>query len=68
MTAKTEKNFLVQDLSGRGYANTLSETDLRDRWDLEQLDDDEDITLGDFIETAELGDEWQEFTVKITRI
>ena len=62
-----EKNFFIKDLSGRGYTANLSDEDLRSGWDLEEVDDYSEISLGEFIDTAEVGDNWSTNSIKITR-
>ena len=61
-----EKEFMVKDKTGRGFVSTLDESDLLERWDLEEQDD-YDVTLGEFIDEAEIGDEWETRDTKITR-
>lgn len=54
-----EKRFLVKDHSGRGFAVTLPISDVRERWDRNfknDPDDEWEETLGDWLESADVGD------------
>ncbi len=54
-----EKRFLVQDQSGRGIAVTLLFSEVRERFDLSfsnDLEDEFEETLGEWLEHAEVGD------------
>lgn len=63
----TEKNFFITDLSGRGYTSNLSDEDLRSNWNLEEVDVYSEESLGEFIDTAEVGDKWSTKSIKIIR-
>lgn len=67
-----EKRFLVKDLSGRGITVTLPLSDIRESWDLEYKNspnDDCEDSLGNWLETAEVGDTFanEEENVTFTR-
>ena len=65
-----EKEYFIVDHSGRGYKATLTESRMREVWDLGQVDDqDIDISLHDFLEIAEIGDIfYTEDNATITRV
>ena len=60
------KEFLVKDLSGRGFTSTLEKEDIEDTWDLSEEDDNTEQTLAEFLDEAEMGDNWETNSVKIT--
>jgi len=54
-----EKKFLVQDHSGRGIAVTLPLSEVRESFDLSfsnDLEDEFEETLGEWLEHADVGD------------
>jgi hypothetical protein len=54
-----EKQFLVKDLSGRGFVSILTLADFRANWDLDYSNDPEDLselTLGDWLADSSIGD------------
>jgi hypothetical protein len=54
-----DKRFLVKDHSGRGFAVTLPLSDIRERWDMSYSnspDDEFEDNLGDWLDSAEIGD------------
>lgn len=58
---KEQKEFLVKDLSGRGIVAKLRLSDFKERWDLSYSnnpDEENEPTLGDWLDSAELGDEY----------
>lgn len=62
-----QKTFLFKDLTGRGITSKLPATHIIANWDLEEQDDN-DITLRDFIETSDLGDTWITNNWQLTNI
>jgi hypothetical protein len=61
-----EKEFLIEDLSGRGYIATLTEEHIRKYYDLEQTCESTDYTLSDYLEIADIGKKFinKSFTIK----
>ncbi len=67
-----DKRFLVKDTSGRGIAVTLPISDVRERWDMDFKNDPDsewDDSLGDWLESADVGDTFlnEEDNVAFTR-
>lgn len=63
-----EKKFLSKDLSGRGEKSyTLTESHIRNTWDLDETDDD-DQSLEDFLDNSEDGDIWRNGTEYLENI
>ena len=59
MSELLEKKFLVKDHSGRGIASNLPLSHIREHWDMDSKNDEEDEwedTLGDWLESADVGD------------
>jgi hypothetical protein len=66
---EVEAEFFVQDKTGRGFNNTLSKKDLtedEDAWE-DETSWNEDITASDWAKSAEVGDIFENETIKITR-
>lgn len=62
------KKFFVKDHSGRGYHFQADENDIVMRLENE-LEDDQVVELEGFVETSEVGDEWNDnWVIGITRI
>ena len=61
-----EKQFLLVDKSGRGFTNTLDKSHIEKTWDLGEQDWSSEQTLGDFLESAEMGDVWETNSEKLT--
>ncbi len=56
-----EKQFMIRDHSGRGIVSTLPISHIRETWDLDYSNDPDDeyeTTLGEWLEDAEIGDEF----------
>ncbi len=68
VTESQDREFLIKDHSGRGFAGTRKHSELSENaWDFEQEDED-GLTLGDFLNTSEVGDIFQySTTISITR-
>ena len=64
---KPEREFLVVDKTGRGAKAKLDKGDIEQTWDISE-EDDNDLTLAEFLDEAEMGDTWETRTVKITCI
>lgn len=63
---KEKKLFKVFDKSGRSAKPYIfSRTHIEKHWDLDEEDWDSEVTLGDFLEDCETGDEWNTRTEKI---
>jgi hypothetical protein len=61
-----KKKFLVTDKSGRSSKlYILSQRHIETTWDTKQLDDNEEITLSNFLKQCNLGDIWQTRTAII---
>ncbi len=65
--------FLVKDLSGRGFAATLSLEDIQAKWDLGFSNDpanESEPTLGEWLKEAEIGEAFfhQEDHVSFIRV
>ncbi len=60
------KDFLVYDLSGRSAKPyKLDKEHIESTWDLDETDDDSEITLRDFINDCSIGSEWCTNSVKM---
>jgi hypothetical protein len=60
------KEFLVFDKSGRcDSAYPLNSLHIKKYWDLEEEDDDSEISLSEYLEDCTIGDEWNTNEVKI---
>lgn len=55
---KPGKLFLYRCHSGRGISNPLSEEHIRKTWNLATMNDDDEQSLEDFLDSAHNGDEW----------
>jgi len=65
-TKKQKKLFEVIDKSGRSAKPYIfSRAHIEKHWDLDEEDWDGEVTLGDFLEDCETGDEWNTRTEKI---
>jgi len=56
-----EKQFMIRDNSGRGIVSTLPISHIRETWDLafkDNPDDEYEMSLGEWLEDAEIGDEF----------
>jgi hypothetical protein len=54
------KEYLLKDHSGRGESRTMSYVDFVPHiWDLDSFNEDEDMSLGEFLSTAEIGDTFE---------
>ena len=54
------KQFLVFDKSGRSAKPyRLDITHLRETWDLDETDWDDEIALGEWLDDCEIGDRWE---------
>ena len=63
---KEKKLFKVFDKSGRSMdPYILSKKRIEKYWDLDEEDWDSEVTLGDFLEDCETGDEWNTQSEKI---
>jgi len=66
------KRFLVTDTSGRGMSVTLTIDEVREQWDTNYREDDEsdDVTLGEFLDSADTGDVFHntDDNVTLTRV
>lgn len=67
---RVNEEYFIKDLSGRGMTTTVSYGDLKKKWDIEQVsNDDEELTLMDWLLNAEVGDEFTTETNQIiTRV
>lgn len=53
------KDFLVYDLSGRSSKPyRLDKEHIERTWDLDEVDDDDEVSLGEYLESCDSGDEW----------
>lgn len=53
------RKYIVVDGSGRSAKPyNLTEKDIRKTWDLEETDEDDEQTLGEFLDDAEIDDSW----------
>lgn len=60
-----DKLFFWKDKSGRGFASPMTEQDLRE-WETEDTDWN-GKTLTEFLEEAEVGENWENAANEITR-
>lgn len=62
---KEEKYFLVTDKTGRSAKPyKLDKAHIEKTWDLEEVDDTSEQTLGEFLEDSYIGDTWSTNTEK----
>jgi hypothetical protein len=66
-SVKEEKYFLSEVDKDKDKYDCITESDLKDKWNLTEKSD-KGITLLDYIEDAEIGDRWILNTINITRI
>lgn len=69
---EAEKQFMVRDHSGRGIVSVLPVSHIKETWDCEYKNDPSDEweeTLGEWLDSADLGDEYhhQDEVVSIIR-
>lgn len=66
LSITNNKSFLVKDLSGRSSKPyKLDLNHILKHFDLDELDDYSGESLGDYIETCEVGDKWRSGAIKI---
>jgi DNA repair protein RadC len=68
-TETSEVRFLSKDHSGRGERPyILNESHIRKTWDLKEVGDDDETSLGDFLDNSEPGDKWQSGTESLENL
>lgn len=69
VTETSEVRFLSKDHSGRGERPyILNESHIRKTWDLKEVGDDDETSLGDFLDNSEPGDKWQSGTESLENL
>ena len=60
------KEFFVKDKSGRGFSNTLDYSHFAKHWNFEDTDEDGEVSLGEYLQDAEIGDTWKTNSIVLT--
>jgi hypothetical protein len=58
---ESKKQFMIRDHSGRGFVSVLPISHIKNTWDCEYKNDPNDEyeeTLGEWLESADLGEEY----------
>ncbi len=54
-----EREFFIKDKSGRDNNGKLHYSHFVKHWNLDQLNDSEEMSLGEYLDSAEIGDEYE---------